>query len=161
MRLFGIELTDEEYDYLICENTKNKDLHVVESKDEENNLIKTIVAVEKVITPEELAFAKQQQYEDLIESKIRQKYTVSQEFAAQRKRYSEPEKFDEYNSYVEKCISDAKMEVLNAVTQEQIEESLSEEREDGDESGQEQTTSVSDCLLSKEEIKMIINDESL
>lgn len=161
MRLFGIELTDEEYDYLICENTKNKDLQVVESKDEENNTIKTIVAVEKVITPEELAFAKQQQYEELIESKIRQKYTVSQEFAVQRKRYTEPEKFDEYNSYVEKCISDAKMEVLNAVNQEQIEESLSEEREDGDESGQEQTTSVSDCLLSKEEIKMIINDESL
>ena len=113
MRLFDIELTDEEFDYLMCEQAKGKELQVVESKDEENNLIKTIVAVEKVMTPEELEFAKQQKYEDLIDFKIRQKYSVNQEFAVQRKRYVEPEKFDEYNAYVEKCISDAKMEVLN------------------------------------------------
>lgn len=129
--------------------------------DEARKLVPISITEERVDLRELTEQEKTILYEELIESKIRQKYTVSQEFAAQRKRYSEPEKFDEYNSYVEKCISDAKMEVLNAVTQEQIEESLSEEREDGDESGQEQTTSVSDCLLSKEEIKMIINDESL
>lgn len=129
--------------------------------DEARKLVPISITEEVVVLRELTEEEKTMLYEKTIESKIRQKYTVSQEFAAQRKRYSEPEKFDEYNSYVEKCISDAKMEVLNAVTQEQIEESLSEEREDGDESGQEQTTSVSDCLLSKEEIKMIINDESL
>ena len=63
----------------------------------------------------------------------------------------------EPREYVGQC----KQEAKNAINQEQIEESVSEEREDGNESGQEQTTSVSDCLLSKEEIGMIINDESL
>lgn len=96
-------------------------------------------------------------YEDLIVSKIRQRYSANQEFAIQRKRYAEPEKFDEYYDYVEQCMQEAK----NAINQEQITESISEEREDGNESGQTETPSVSDCLLSKEEIQMIINDESL
>ena len=100
---------------------------------------------------------KEVEYENKIINKIRQRYSANQEFAIQRKRYAEPEKFDEYYDYVEQCIQEAK----NAINQEQITESVSEEREDGNESGQEQETSVSDCLLSKEEIQMIINDESL
>lgn len=46
MQLLGIELTDKEFDFLMCEQSKGKELKVVDGK---------VVAVEKVITEEEKA----------------------------------------------------------------------------------------------------------
>ena len=45
MKLLGIEVTDEEFDFLMCEQAKGKELKVVDGK---------VVAVERVITEEEI-----------------------------------------------------------------------------------------------------------
>ena len=43
--------------------------------------------------------------EELVESKIREKYTINQEFEVQRKRDIEPDAFQTYYNYVEECIA--------------------------------------------------------
>lgn len=96
-------------------------------------------------------------YKREVERLIALRYDVRDELAIQRQKDSKPIEYQEYFDYAEFC----KQEAKNAINQEQITESISEECEDGNESGQEQETSVSDCLLSKEEIQMIINDGSL
>lgn len=48
-------------------------------------------------------------YEREVEKQIRQKYSVSQELALLRQRYVKIEEFDEYNSYVENCKTNAKI----------------------------------------------------
>ena len=50
-------------------------------------------------------------YEDLVVSKIRQKYSLDQELALLRQRDSKYTEFNEYNEYVEKCKVEAKKEV--------------------------------------------------
>ena len=45
MKLLGINLTAEEFDFLICEQNKGKELKVVDGK---------VVAVERVITEEQI-----------------------------------------------------------------------------------------------------------
>lgn len=50
-------------------------------------------------------------YESLVISKIREKYTIDQELAILRQRDTKPEEFDEYNAYVENCKELAKKEV--------------------------------------------------
>lgn len=42
-------------------------------------------------------------YEYLIVSKIRERYTIDQELALLRQRDAKPEEFAEYNTYVEQC----------------------------------------------------------
>ena len=64
-------------------------------------------------TDEQLAKLKQQKYEKLIVSKIREKYTLDQELAILRQRDSKPIEFAEYNAYVEQCKLEAKQEVSN------------------------------------------------
>ena len=49
--------------------------------------------------------------EELVEQKIRERYSLNQEFEVQRKRFKEPEAFEEYNNFVEECISSAKQEL--------------------------------------------------
>lgn len=44
-KLFNIELTNEEFDHLMCEQSQGKELKVVDGK---------VVAVERVVTQEEL-----------------------------------------------------------------------------------------------------------
>ena len=51
--------------------------------------------------------------EQIIVSKIRDRYTIDQELAILRQRDTKPEEFAEYNTYVEQCKVEAK-EVLNA-----------------------------------------------
>jgi hypothetical protein len=46
--------------------------------------------------------------EELVEKKIREKYTLNDEFQINRKRYVDPWVFDEYYNYVEECITWAK-----------------------------------------------------
>ena len=50
-------------------------------------------------------------YEQLVISKIRQRYSIDQELAILRQRDAKPEEFAEYNSYVEQCKAEAKEEV--------------------------------------------------
>lgn len=54
---------------------------------------------------------KQIDYENLVESKIRQKYTLSQELAILRQRDSKPSEYQEYFDYCEHCKANAKMEI--------------------------------------------------
>jgi hypothetical protein len=50
-------------------------------------------------------------YEQLIISKIRERYTIDQELAILRQRDTKPQEFAEYNAYVENCKAQAKEEV--------------------------------------------------
>lgn len=49
--------------------------------------------------------------EELVERKIRNQYSLNQEFEVQRKRDTEPETFAEYYQFVEDCIAEAKTEL--------------------------------------------------
>lgn len=49
--------------------------------------------------------------EELVEQKIRERYSINQEFEVQRRRFREPEAFDEYDNFVEECIASAKQEL--------------------------------------------------
>ena len=46
--------------------------------------------------------------EELVEGKLRERYTINQEFEVQRKRDRKPQAFAEYDAYVEECITWAK-----------------------------------------------------
>lgn len=50
-------------------------------------------------------------YPQLVEKKIRTKYSVSAELAILRQRNSKPEEFAEYNSFCESCKAEAKNEL--------------------------------------------------
>lgn len=50
-------------------------------------------------------------YPQLVESKIRTKYSVSAELAILRQRNSKPEEFTEYNAFCELCKAEAKTEL--------------------------------------------------
>lgn len=62
-------------------------------------------------TAEEQAQYDQQRYENLVESKIRLRYTLSQELAILRQRDSKPSEYQEYFDYCEHCKANAKMEI--------------------------------------------------
>ena len=47
-------------------------------------------------------------YEEKVVDYIRERYSVDQEFAILRQRYTKPDEFAEYNSYCEWCKSQAK-----------------------------------------------------
>lgn len=49
MKLLGIELTEKEFDFLMCEQAKGKELKVIDGK---------VVAAERVITEEEKSKAR-------------------------------------------------------------------------------------------------------
>lgn len=51
------------------------------------------------------------EYPQLVENKIRTKYSVSAELAILRQRNSKPEEFAEYNAFCELCKSEAKSEL--------------------------------------------------
>jgi hypothetical protein len=53
-----------------------------------------------------------EQYEELIVSKIRQKYSLNQELAILRQRDTKPTEYQEYFDYVEQCKIEAKSEVV-------------------------------------------------
>ena len=50
-------------------------------------------------------------YEQLVELKIRTRYTVSDELALLRQRDVKPEEFAEYNAFCEQCKAEAKQEI--------------------------------------------------
>lgn len=47
-------------------------------------------------------------YGELVENLIRQRYSLSEELAILRQRYTKLEEFDEYNAYAEQCKAKAK-----------------------------------------------------
>jgi hypothetical protein len=49
--------------------------------------------------------------EELVEGKLRERYSINQEFEVQRKRDIEPEAFQTYYDYVEECIAWAKEQI--------------------------------------------------
>lgn len=53
----------------------------------------------------------QNHYEDLVDSKIRAKYSVSEEFAILRQRDEKPAEWQEYYNYCEQCKQEAKAEL--------------------------------------------------
>jgi hypothetical protein len=50
-------------------------------------------------------------YENLIISKIRDRYSLNQELAILRQRDSKPAEFEAYNEYVERCKAEVKAEL--------------------------------------------------
>lgn len=50
-------------------------------------------------------------YGDLVNKKIREQYTLSEEIALLRQRDEKPEEFAKYNAYVERCKAEAKTEI--------------------------------------------------
>lgn len=56
-RLLNIEITDEQFDFLICEQNKGKELKVVDEK---------IIAVERVITEQEKAKTRIEELKSLL-----------------------------------------------------------------------------------------------
>lgn len=54
---------------------------------------------------------KQADYEVLVESKIRQRYTIGQEFAILRQRDTKPTEYQTYFEFCEACKAEAKTEV--------------------------------------------------
>lgn len=50
-------------------------------------------------------------YADLVNKKVRKKYSLSDELAAMRKRDTKPEEFAEYNAYVEGCKAEVRAEL--------------------------------------------------
>lgn len=95
MKLLGIEMSFEEWNNLMKEQSQGKELKVIDGK---------VVAVEPEPQPID--------YEQLVVSKIREKYTIDQELAILRQRDVKPTEFEEYNTYVEQCKTEAK-EVIN------------------------------------------------
>ena len=94
MELLGTEMSFEEFDRLICEQSQGKELKIADDK---------VVAVER--EPQTI------NYEQLVVSKIRERYTIDQELAILRQRDTKPQEFSEYNAYVEQCKVEAKEEV--------------------------------------------------
>ena len=83
---------------------------------DEFNRLKNLTHTEIILTEEqiqvELELAKQQRYEDVIVSKIRQRYSVNQELAILRQRDTKPIEYSEYYNYVEQCKAEAKFEIF-------------------------------------------------
>ena len=73
--------------------------------------------VYRELTPEEEAayekqivvdFPQTMSYEDRVEFRVRQYYTISQEFAIQRQRFEKPEEFEIYNNLIEQIKAEEK-----------------------------------------------------
>lgn len=62
-------------------------------------------------TAEEQVRYNQEKYESLVENKIRQRYTLSQELAILRQRDSKQDEYQEYFNYCEACKAEAKSQL--------------------------------------------------
>ena len=73
------------------------------------NNIRLLKKIKEVATEEYNNF-----YENLVVMKIRKRYTINQELAIQRQRYTKPEQYAEYDNYIEQCKAEAKAEMEGA-----------------------------------------------
>lgn len=101
----------------ICINATNTDRHgaqrykVYDENGIANYAIVNGVLVVRDKTAELSRIKNTNEYPQLVENKIRKKYSVSAEFAILRQRNSKPEEFAEYNAFCELCKSEAKNEL--------------------------------------------------
>ena len=98
----------------ICINATNTDRHgaqrykVYDENGIANYAIVNGVLVVRDKTAELSRIKNTIEYPQLVENKIRKKYSVSAEFAILRQRNSKPEEFAEYNAFCELCKVEAK-----------------------------------------------------
>ena len=101
----------------ICINATNTDRHgaqrykVYDENGIANYAIVNGVLVVRDKTAELSRIKNTIEYPQLVENKIRKKYSVSAEFAILRQRNSKPEEFAEYNAFCELCKAEAKTEL--------------------------------------------------
>ena len=101
----------------VCINATNTDRHGAQRyKVYDENGIANYVIVNGVLvvrdkTAELERIKNTITYPQLVENKIRKKYSISAEFAILRQRNSKPDEFAEYNAFCELCKSEAKNEL--------------------------------------------------
>ena len=101
----------------ICINATNTDRHgaqryqVYDENGIANYAIANGVLVERDKTAELARIKTTIDYPQLVENKIRTKYSVSAELAILRQRDTKPEEFAEYNAFCELCKVEAKTEL--------------------------------------------------
>ena len=101
----------------VCINATNTDRHgaqryqVYDENGIANYAIANGVLVIRDKTAELSRIKNTIEYPQLVENKIRTKYSVSAELAILRQRNSKPEEFAEYNAFCELCKSEAKKEL--------------------------------------------------
>ena len=101
----------------VCINATNTDRHgaqryqVYDEHGIANYAIVNGVLVERDKSAELAKIKTTIDYPQLVENKIRTKYSVSAELAILRQRNSKPEEFAEYNAFCELCKSEAKNEL--------------------------------------------------
>ena len=101
----------------VCINATNTDRHgaqryqVYDENGIANYAIANGVLVIRDKTTELSRIKNTIEYPQLVENKIRTKYSVSAELAILRQRNSKPEEFAEYNAFCELCKSEAKKEL--------------------------------------------------
>ena len=101
----------------ICINAPNTDRHgaqrykVYDENGIANYAIVNGALVERDKSAELAEIKTTTDYPQLVENKIRKKYSVSAEFAILRQRNSKPEEFAEYNAFCELCKVEAKTEL--------------------------------------------------
>lgn len=77
---------------------------------EQNAMIKDVNGVPTIVPhPAPTAEEKQAEYENTVNAKIREKYTLSQELAILRQRDTKPEEYAAYYTYCEECKAKAKV----------------------------------------------------
>ena len=101
----------------VCIDETNTDRHgaqryqVYDEQGIANYAIVNGVLVERDKTVELAQIKNTIDYPQLVESKIRKKYSVSAELAILRQRDTKPEEFAEYNAFCELCKVEAKTEL--------------------------------------------------
>ena len=101
----------------VCINATNTDRHgaqryqVYDENGIANYAIVNDVLVARDKTTELSRIKNTIDYPQLVENKIRTKYSVSAELAILRQRNSKPEEFAEYNAFCELCKAEAKNEL--------------------------------------------------
>lgn len=100
----------------ICIDTTNTDRHGANAYEvyDDNGIANYKIVNGKLSERDKTADLKRlkvAEYPRLVESKIRQRYTVSDEFAILRQRDSKPEEYAEYNAFCEACKAEVKAEI--------------------------------------------------
>lgn len=84
-------------------------LNDVEVSQEEAIKLVPISITEEVVLLREMTEEEKNKYcEELIISKIRQRYNINQELAILRQRDTKPEEYQEYFDYIEQCKKEVK-----------------------------------------------------
>lgn len=66
-------------------------------------------SIEKKIAEKNATFSKI--YGDIVNQKIRERYSLSEELSILRQRDEKPSEYAEYNAYVERCKAEAKKQI--------------------------------------------------